>query len=138
MYKKSITYIDFDGIERTDDFYFNLTPAEIVELDNSEIGGLENFLNKIINEEDNVQIVKMFKQFILMAYGEKSPDGRRFIKSKELSDAFSQTQAYSDLFIELASDANSAAEFVNGVCASIQKNPNRMSLMSAASGAVQR
>lgn len=133
MYKKTITYTDFNGVERTDDFYFNLTPAEIVELDNSEIGGLENFLNKIINEEDNVKIVQMFKKLILMSYGEKSSDGRRFVKSEELSNEFAQTAAYSELFMELASDANEAAEFVNGITASIQKDPNRTSLVSSLS-----
>lgn len=133
MYKKTITYTDYNGVERTDDYYFNLNKAEIVELNNSEIGGLESFLTRIINEENNVEIVKMFKQFVLMSYGEKSSDGRRFVKSPELSEAFSQTEAYSELFMELASNAEFAAEFVNGVCASINTDPNRVSLARSVS-----
>jgi hypothetical protein len=115
MLKKSITYTDYDGNERTEDFYFNLTKAECVELKYSEIGGLENYIEALIRESDNKRIIALFKDLIFRAYGEKSPDGRRFIKSSELSEAFAQTEAYSNLFMELASDAEAAAQFVNGI-----------------------
>ena len=115
MLKKTMTYVDYDGNERTEDFYFNLSKAEIGEMELSISGGLEAMLNRIIQERDNAKIVATFKDLILRSYGKKSEDGKRFIKSKELSEEFSQTEAYSDLFIELASDADAAAAFVNGV-----------------------
>lgn len=115
MLKKTITYTDYDGNERTEDFYFNLTKAECVELNYSEVGGLQKYIEALIREDDNKRIIALFKELIFMSYGEKSPDGRRFIKSKELSEAFAQTEAYSNLFIELASDANAGAEFINGI-----------------------
>lgn len=115
MLKKTITYTDYDGNQRIEDFYFNLTKAEVTEMELSVNGGLVKFLEKIVAEQDSKQIVEKFKDLILRAYGEKSPDGKRFIKSQELRDAFSQTEAYSDLFIELASNADAAAAFVNGI-----------------------
>lgn len=115
MLKKTITYTDYDGNERTEDFYFNLTKAECVELNYSEVGGIQKYIEALIREDDNKRIIALFKDLIFMSYGEKSPDGRRFIKSKELSEAFAQTEAYSNLFIELASDANAGADFVNGI-----------------------
>ena len=115
MLKKTITYTDYNDVERTEDFYFNLTQAEIVEMQMSVNGGLTAMINKIVQAQDSAAIVNTFKEIILKAYGEKSPDGRRFIKSKELSDAFSQTEAYSQLYIELATDSEAAAAFVNGI-----------------------
>lgn len=115
MLKKTMTYIDYEGEERTEDFYFNLSKAELTEMDLTTEGGLEKVINKIIAEKNNKEIVELFKDLILKAYGEKSLDGKRFIKSKELRDAFMQTEAYSNLFIELLSDANAAANFVNGI-----------------------
>lgn len=115
MLRKTITYTDYDGNNRTEDFYFNLTKAELAEMELSEYGGLANMLKRIIDEKDNKRIVEMFKNIILNSYGEKSQDGRRFIKNEELRDAFSQTEAYSELFMELASDADAATMFVNGV-----------------------
>ncbi len=115
MLKKTITYEDYDGNERTEDFYFNLTKAEVSEMEMSEYGGLTKLIKKIIAERDNRRIVAMFKDLILRAYGEKSPDGKRFVKNQELRDAFSQTEAYSVLFMELAGNAEAAAAFVNGI-----------------------
>lgn len=115
MLKKTISYVDYDGNKRTEDFYFNLTKAELVEMDMSETGGLDRLIKKIIAEQDTARIVEMFKKIIFQAYGEKSLDGKRFIKSKDLSEAFSQTEAYSELFMELISDANAAAAFVGGI-----------------------
>ena len=115
MLKKSITYTDYNGNERTEDFYFNLTKAELMEMEMSTSGGLAEMIQKVVDAQDAPSIIKIFKDLILKAYGEKSPDGKRFIKSEELSTAFSQTEAYSKIFMELAQDADKAAEFVNGI-----------------------
>lgn len=115
MLKKTITYIDYNGNERTEDFYFNLSKAEVTEMELSVNGGLSKMLETIVASKDAAQIVSMFKEIVLKAYGEKSPDGKRFIKSKELSEAFSQTEAYSEIFMELALDDKAAADFVNGI-----------------------
>lgn len=115
MIKKTMTYVDYNGEERTEDFYFNLTKAELTEMQLSTDGGLQQFLERIVAAKDTRQIIEVFKSLILKAYGEKSPDGKRFIKSKELSEAFSQTEAYSDLFMELATDDKAAAAFINGI-----------------------
>lgn len=115
MLKKTMTYTDYDGNERTEDFYFNLSKAECAEMELETEGGLSAKMQRIINAKDQTEIIKTFKELILRAYGEKSPDGKRFVKSKEISEAFSQTEAYSDLFMELASDDNAAVEFVNGI-----------------------
>lgn len=115
MLKKTITYEDFDGNKRTETFYFNLTQAEVAEMELSTKGGLVAKINKIIETEDSEAIIAIFKEVIAKAYGEKSEDGRRFIKNKELREAFIQTQAYSDLFMELATNADAAAAFMNGI-----------------------
>ena len=119
MLKKTITYTDFDGNERTEDFYFNLTKAELTEMELSEQGGLQKVIERISAEKDSKKILEIFKKLILDAYGEKSIDGKRFIKSQELKDGFMQTNAYSDLFIELANDADKAADFINAIIPSI-------------------
>ncbi len=115
MLKKTIVYEDFDGNERKEDFYFNLSKAEVMEMELGVTGGMAQMINKIIEARDNKKIIEVFKNIILKAYGEKSADGKRFIKSEKLSTAFSQTEAYSKLFMELASDADAAAKFVNGI-----------------------
>ena len=115
MLKKTVTYVDYNGVERTEDFYFNLSKAEVAEMEMSVDGGYSKMLEQLVASKDNVQIVNLFKQMVLKAYGEKSPDGRRFIKSKELSEAFSQTEAYSEIFMELALNEDAAAAFVNGI-----------------------
>lgn len=115
MLKKRIKYTDYDGNEREEDFYFNLTKAEITELELTTEGGLEHMIEKIVDAKDTAQIIKFFKKIILMSYGEKSPDGRRFIKNDQLTEEFTQTEAYSELFLELASDEKAAAAFVNGI-----------------------
>ena len=114
MLKKVIKYVDYNGVERTEDCYFNLSKAEIMEMEMSVDGGLVEKLNKIVKSKNGPEIMKTFKELILKAYGVKSDDGRRFIKSKKLSEEFEQTEAYSNLFMELL-DANKAAEFVNGI-----------------------
>lgn len=115
MLKKTITYTDYNGVERTEDFYFNLSKAEVMEMEMSTSGGLAEMIQRIVKAQDAPAIIKVFKELVLKAYGEKSPDGKRFVKSDEIAMAFSQTEAYSDLFMELASDEKAAAEFVNGI-----------------------
>ena len=115
MLKKTMTYTDYDGNQRTEDFYFNLSKAEVAEMEMSTAGGLDKMINRIIAEQDGKRIIELFKDLVLKAYGKKSDDGKRFIKTKELSEEFSQTEAYSDLFMELATDAEAAAAFVNGI-----------------------
>lgn len=115
MLKKVIKYTDYDGNERTGTFFFNLNKAEITELELSTSGGLVKAIEKIVEAQNSPKIIQLFKEIILQAYGEKSPDGIRFIKSKELSEAFSQTEAYSELFMELASDAEAASAFINAI-----------------------
>lgn len=130
MLKKTIKYTDYNGEERVEDFYFNLTKAELVEMEFSESGGLKNLLMKISAEKDTVRIADFFKQIILKAYGEKSADGKRFMKKDEngkpLSVAFSETEAYSELYMELASDDKAAAAFVTGIIpADVAKEVNK-------------
>ncbi len=115
MIKKTMTYTDYDGVQRTEDFYFNLTKAEVAEMQMSTVGGLDKMINQIISEQDGKRIIELFKDLVLRSYGKKSPDGRRFIKNQELRDDFAQTEAYSDLFMELATDADAASAFVNGI-----------------------
>ena len=115
MLKKTITYTDYDGNKRTEDFYFHLSKSELLEMEMGVSGGMSKLINKIITEQDTKKLIETFKEIIVKAYGEKSPDGKRFIKSKEAVEAFTQTEAYSDLFIELATDADAATVFVNGI-----------------------
>ena len=115
MLKKTVTYVDYNGMERTEDFYFNLSKAEVAEMELSVEGGFSKMLEEIVASKDNVKIVNLFKQMVLKAYGEKSVDGRRFVKSEEISKAFSETEAYSEIFMELALNSDKAAAFVNGI-----------------------
>ena len=115
MVKKTITYLDYNDTERTEDFYFNITEAEIAEMELSTAGGLTTMIENVVKSQDTPAIIKIFKELVLKSYGEKSPDGRRFIKSAEISEAFSQTPAYSEIFMELATNADAAAKFVNGI-----------------------
>ena len=121
MLKKTITYTDYNGSERTEDFYFNLTKAEIMEMELTTAGGLSEMIEKIVAAKDAPTIIKVFKDLVLKAYGEKSPDGRRFMKSPEIREAFSQTEAYSQLFMELATDDEAAAKFVNGIIPAVEQ-----------------
>lgn len=115
MLKKTVTYKDFNDEEHTEDFYFNLTKAEILEMNLSTYGGLDKMIEKIIATHDTPKIIAMFKDLVLRSYGEKSDDGKRFIKTNEVREAFSQTQAYSDIFMELSTNEQAAVEFVNGI-----------------------
>lgn len=128
MYKYTATYTDYNGAERTEDFYFNLSKAELAEMELSVNGGMKQLLEKIVQTQDNEKLVKYFKEMLLKSYGVKSLDGRRFVKNQEVLDDFVQTEAYSDLFMKLASDAEFATKFVNGIMpkdvAEAQNKPN--------------
>ena len=121
MLKKTITYTDYDGVQRTEGFYFNLTKAEIVEMEYDIDGGIKKMLEQITEKLDGKRIMAFVKKIILKSYGEKSPDGKRFIKSEELSRAFEQTEAYSDLYIELVTDAKACAAFINAITPEVAK-----------------
>ena len=115
MLKKTITYTDYNGNSRTEDFYFNLTQAEVTEMEVSVSGGLVEMIRRIVAAQDGKQIINTLKDIVLRAYGVKSPDGKRFIKNQEVRDAFEQTEAYSQLFMELATNADRAADFFNAI-----------------------
>lgn len=118
MIKKTFTWTDYNGNERKEDHYFHLTQAEITRLEYSTVGGLEAMMNKIISSQDLPALSKIFEDIIQISYGEKSPDGREFVKvrnGERLVDRFMQTEAYSQLYMELATDSKAAADFVNGI-----------------------
>ena len=115
MLKLTRTYTDYNGMERTEDFYFNFSKAELTEKHLSTEGGLDVLLKKIVDSQDHEEIVKTFKDIILKSYGKKSEDGKRFMKSEEISREFEECPAYSDLFMELSTDSDAASKFVNGI-----------------------
>lgn len=115
MLMKTIKFEDWDGVEREETFYFNLSEAELMELELGTTGGFTKMMKTIVNKKDVPKLMSTFKELILKSYGEKSLDGRRFIKSKELSEEFMQTPAYDSLFIELITNAKAASDFVNGI-----------------------
>ena len=115
MYKKPITYTDYDGNERTEDFYFNLTKAEIMEWEFSKVGGLKAQIERIIASQSIPEIAALFKEIITKAYGVKDPAGKRFIKNQDVLDEFLQSEAYSELYMELATDADAATKFINAI-----------------------
>lgn len=102
-------------MKRSEDFYFNLNQAELIEMEYGTFGTFTETVQRIVKTKENGEIIRIFKDLVLKAYGEKSPDGKRFIKSDEIATAFAQTEAYNNLFMELASNADSAAEFINGI-----------------------
>lgn len=124
MLVKSITYTDYKGNKHTEDFYFNLSESEVVEMEYGIKDHLSTYLQRIAKTNDEVELLKFFKSFVLKCYGEISPDGKRFMKKEgELAKEFAETEAYTSLFMELAKDSKAAADFVNGVLpSSISKN----------------
>ena len=119
MIKKTVTYTDYNGVDRTENFYFNMSKAEVMEMELSTAGGMAESIQKIVDAKDAPAIIRVFKELVLKAYGVKSDDGRRFMKVKPdgtlYADEFKETEAYSQIFMELATDADKAAEFVNGI-----------------------
>lgn len=117
MFAKEITYTDFDGEKRTEKFYFNLTQAECIELETSFS---EGYIRRIISSDDQVEILNIIKKVILLAYGEKTADGKRFYKNQQMKDAFAASEAYSALFMELLSDADKASEFMREIAPKVE------------------
>ena len=115
MLKKTITYTDYNGNSRTEDFYFNLTKTELMKMEMGTNGGLSEMVKSIIAAQDQAALIQIFEDLILKAYGVKSLDGKRFEKSAQLSEAFAQTEAYDQLFMELATDDKAAIAFINGI-----------------------
>lgn len=115
MYKITETYTDYNGVERTEDFLFNLNKGEIMDLEMGINGGLSESLNRLIQAQDGASILQVIKDIVKKAYGVKSIDGKRFIKSDELLEEFTQTEAFSQIYVRLATDADEAAKFINGI-----------------------
>ena len=115
MYTKEISYVDYDGNERTETFFFNLNEAELLEMDMLESGGLDKMLRKIVSEQNSKRIFEMFKKIIMKAYGVKTLDGRRLEKSDQLSKEFTETEAYNELVMELFTDPDKAADFIRKI-----------------------
>lgn len=115
MFKKKINYTDFDGNNRSETFYFNFTKGELLEMQIGTNGGYDTYLKRLVESQDQAEITKIFKEIILKAYGIKSDDGKRFIKTDTLREEFTQTEAYSELFTELATNTEAAIEFINGI-----------------------
>lgn len=111
MYTKSVKYVDFDGNERTEDVRFNFTQEELVRLNLSKEGGLEYYLNKLIQTRNVKEVAEILREVLLKAYGEKSPDGKRFDKSDEIRNNFANSAMFSDIYMELANDPDKCAEF---------------------------
>ena len=115
MLKKTITYTDYDGMERTEDFWFNLSKTELTKLDAELPGGVLGVLRKIIDKKDRKALVDFIETLILRSYGEKTLDGKRFVKTPEMAEEFMQTPAYDELFMSILSDIDSQTSFINGV-----------------------
>lgn len=115
MIKKRMTYEDFNGETRTEDFWFHMSEVDLLEMDSKYPGGMQGFIQKMIDTKDSAEMFKLAKEIIEMSYGVKSVDGRTFEKSPELTRSFTQTQAYVDLFMEIGTDADKAAEFIKGI-----------------------
>ena len=115
MIKKTMNYENYNGEMVEEDFYFNLTKAELLDMEIQYEGSMTDYIKKIINSKDVSKLMDLFKEIIHKSYGVKSPDGRRFMKSPEILEDFLQTEAYSELFVKLATDADEATAFVNGI-----------------------
>lgn len=120
MLVKKVKYTDYKGNQREEELYFNLSKAEVAEMELSHQGGLSEKINRIVATQDSKEIINLFKDLIVKSYGVISDDGRRFIKNDQLREEFVQTEAYSELFMELASDADEAAKFVNGIIPQVE------------------
>lgn len=115
MHKEPITYIDYNGTERTEEFYFNLTEQELIDMQLTTAGGYAETVKAIIDAKDQPALIAIFKELLHKAYGKKTPDGRRFDKSKEILDDFIHCPAYSKLYMRLVTDDKFAAKFISGL-----------------------
>lgn len=115
MYSEKVTYTDYNGVERKEEFFFNLTKAELLEMEMGIVGGFNAMVQKAIDAQDQPTLINVFKDLLLKSCGVKSADGRRFIKNDEVRADFKETEAYSILFMKYATDAEAAAKFINGI-----------------------
>lgn len=115
MLKKTVTYTDYDGNERTEDHYFNLSKAEMLDMELFTAGGYSNMLERVVRENDQTEMIKIFKELVLKSYGIKSDDGKRFMKSEEITKAFTETEAFTEIYMELATNSEAAADFALGI-----------------------
>lgn len=128
MYKKTIKFTDYNGLEREEDFFFHLSQAEVLEMDLTTKGGMIGMMEQIIKTRNVPSLITIFKEIICKSYGVKSPDGREFIKNSEVLAEFVQTEAYSNLFIELATDTDAAIEFFNNIVPKVDNMPEIQAL----------
>ena len=115
MIKKTITYVDYDGETRTEAFYFNLNKVELAKMQLGSDGGYSEFLKRITAAKDTSAMLNVITDLVEQSYGEKELDGKRFRKSKDLTEAFTQSPAYEVLFMELVQNTNAMVEFVKGI-----------------------
>ncbi len=115
MYHREIEFEDFNGTTRKETFYFNLSRHEVLDLEWRTPGGIENYMKTIMATLDGQKLADMFQMLIDKSYGVKSPDGRSFVKGDQILNNFKFTNAYDNLYVELATDDKAAAEFINGI-----------------------
>ena len=135
MLKKTITYTDYDGVQRTEDFYFNLSKAEITEMELSMEGGMRAYIQKIIAAKSQLALVTLFKEIVMKSYGKKSPDGRLFMKNDAIRAEFEAHPAYSMIYMDLVTDEAKASAFVNGIMPADAQNVNPAMEMAATANA---
>lgn len=135
MLKKTITYTDYNGTERTEDFYFNLSKAEITEMELSMEGGMRAYIQKIIAAKSQLALVTLFKEIVMKAYGKKSADGRLFMKNDAIRAEFEAHPAYSMIYMDLVTDEAKASAFVNGIMPADAQNVNPAMAMAATANA---
>lgn len=115
MYKMTVNYNDYNGVARQEDHYFNLNKAELIRMEMSISGGFVEQVNRIIQAQDAPSLIAIFEDLIQKSYGIKTPDGKGFIKNQKILDEFMATEAYSEVYMKLVTDADEAAKFVNGI-----------------------
>lgn len=135
MVKKTITYTDYNGVERTEDFYFNLTKAELMEMQLSMEGGMRAYIQRIMAAKSQLALVNLFKQILLLSYGKKSDDGRLFLKNDTIRAEFEAHPVYSQIYMELSLNEEKAAEFINGLIPADMRNQNPAMEMAATANA---
>lgn len=115
MYKTTVTYTDYDDVQRTEDLYFNLTTAELIKMENSIAGGLQKRIEIMMQRHDVPTIMQTMEDLIKQAYGQKSMDGRKFVKSDEIYDDFLQSGAYNEFYMGVITDEKKSSEFLDGI-----------------------
>lgn len=115
MIAKTVKYTDFNGNEREERLYFNLSKTELTKMQVGMEGGFDKYIKGVVESGNHAKLIEIFDELIIKAYGQKSEDGSRFIKSKTAQEEFAQSVAYDELFMEIASDEKAAVEFMNGI-----------------------